>query len=217
MQQFDSFLSQHGKSLKFHSFKPMDQRLDVFLHETLDQDYPELRSFFQRLLLLSHGQSTVERGFSINREVETCNITEKTVEAQRLVCDHVRACGGVLKVSLTKELLASVASARTKYRMHLDEGKREREVAMRGLKRKALEDELEAMRKKKAVLTEVCASLQKDADDLAEKAEGKAGTLMAQMITKSNTLRRRHKEKCVELKNVERELEQKGKELRHMQ
>lgn len=217
LQQFDSFLSQHGNSQEFLSFKPMDQRLDVFLHETLNHAYPELQSFFQRLLLLSHGQATVERGFTVNREVETCNITEQTVEAQRLVCDQVRACGGVLKVPLTKELLASVASARTKYRMYLEEERRKREGAMRGLKRKALEDELEALRKKKAVFTEVCASLQKDADELAEKAENKAGnSLMAQMITKSNALRRRYRDKCLELKNVETELEQKGNELRHM-
>ncbi|MEQ2238712.1 hypothetical protein ILYODFUR_036067 [Ilyodon furcidens] len=101
--------------------------------------------------------------------------------------------------------------------MYLDEERRKREGAMRGLKRKAMEDDLEALRKKKVVLTEVCTSLQKDADELAEKAENKAGTLMAQMITKSNTLRRRHKEKCLELKNVETELQQKGNELKLMQ
>lgn len=132
VQQFDSFLSL--QSQKFFSFKPMDQRLDVFLHETLNRSHPELRSFFQHPLLLSHGQATVERGFSVNREVETCNIKEETVEDQRLVCDHVRACGGIRKVSLTKELLASVASSRTRYRMHLDEQRMKKEGAMRGLR-----------------------------------------------------------------------------------
>lgn len=216
MQQFDSFLSLHGKSEEFLSFKPMEQRLDTFLHQTLNASYPELRSFIQRLLLLSHGQATVERGFSVNKEVETCNIKEETVEAHRLVCDQVHALGGVLKVSLTKELLASVASARTRYRIYLDEERRKREGAMRGLKRKALEDELEELKKKKGVLTVVCASLQKDADQLAEQAEDKLKMLMAEMITKSNTLRRRFKEKCCELKNVESELELKSTELRHM-
>ena len=65
------------------------------------------------------------------------------------------------------------------------------------------------------MLTEVCASLQKDADQLAEKAKNKSGTLMAQMITKSNTLRR-YKNKFLELKNVETELELKANKLRHM-
>ncbi len=83
-------------------------------------------------------------------------------------------------------------------------------------KAKALEDELAELKKKREVLTEVCASLQKDADQLAEKAENKSNTLMAQIITKFNTLRRRYKEKCNELKNVESELELKASELRHM-
>lgn len=151
----------------------------------------------------------------MNREVETHNIKEETIEAQRLVCDQIRASGGVLKVSITKELLTSVASARTRYRIHLDEERRKREGAMRGLKRKALEDELAELKKKREVLTEVCTSLQKDADQLAEYAENKSNTLMAQMITKSNTLRRRCKEKCDELKNVECEMAMKANELRH--
>uniref|UniRef100_A0A1A8VGL2 Uncharacterized protein n=1 Tax=Nothobranchius furzeri TaxID=105023 RepID=A0A1A8VGL2_NOTFU len=92
VQQFDSFLSLHGKSEELLSFKPMEQRPDVFLRDALNQTYPELWSFLQRLLLLSHGQATVERGFSVNREVEACNIKEETVEAQRLVCDQVGAC-----------------------------------------------------------------------------------------------------------------------------
>lgn len=78
-----------------------------------------------------------------------------------------------------------------------------------------MEDELEELKKKKRVLMEVCASLQKDADQLAEQAENKSNTLMAQMITKSNTLRRRYKEKCNELTNIESELELKTTKLRH--
>ncbi len=62
---------------------------------------------------------------------------------------------------------------------------------MCGLKRKALEDELAELKKNREVLTEVFASLQKDADQLAEKDGNKSNTLMAQIITKSNTLRRR--------------------------
>ena len=72
-------------------------------------------------------------------------------------------------MSLTKELLASAASARTRCRIYMDEERR---------KRKALEDELGELKKKKAVLTEVCTSLQRDADQLAEKAKNKSGTLM---------------------------------------
>ena len=52
----------------------------------------------------------MERGFSVNKEVETCNLPEDSLEAQRLICNKVGGCGGVIKVPLTKELLASAAS-----------------------------------------------------------------------------------------------------------
>lgn len=31
----------------------------------------------------------VERGFSVNKEVETCNMKEDTAVAQRMICDYV--------------------------------------------------------------------------------------------------------------------------------
>lgn len=138
------------------------------------------------------------------------------MEAQRLICDEVNVCGGVLKVPLTKELLAAVASARTKYRIYLETQRKKKESEAQSLKRKAGEDELEELKKKRKVLTEVCDTLQKDADKLAEQAEAKSGSLMAQLITKSNTLRRRHKEKLQELEETEKLVEVKASELRHM-
>ncbi len=48
--------------------------------------------------------------------------------------------------------------------------------------------------------------LSRDADKFAEEAEGKAGSKMAQLITKSNALRRASKDKSAELKNIEEEI-----------
>ena len=87
--------------------------------------YAELWSFVEKLLLLSHGQATVERGFSINKEVEMCNMNEDTVVSQRLICHYMRLCGGVVKVPLTKELLNECATARSRYRIFL-EGERKK-------------------------------------------------------------------------------------------
>ncbi|KAJ8388162.1 hypothetical protein AAFF_G00136280 [Aldrovandia affinis] len=216
VQQFQSFLSLEARDERFLSFQPLKERLDVFLHSALSKSYPELSKFSQSLLLLSHGQATVERGFSINKEVETCNILEKSVEALRLICDKVCVCGGVLKVPLTKELMASVASARSQYRIYLEDERKKKQSATQGLKRKAVQEEMEDLKTKRLVLTEVCHSLQRDADQLAEQAEGKSGSLMAQLITKSNSLRRRCKEKQNELAQTETLLDSKSNMLRHM-
>lgn len=158
----------------------------------------------------------MERGFSINKEVETCNILEETMEALRLICDKISACGGILNVPLTKELMASVASARSRYRSYLDDEHKKKLSVTQDLKRKAMQDEIEDLKKKRKVLTEVCISLQANADELAEQAEAKSGTLMAQLITKSNSLRRTQKEKQGELVQTEKLLETKSDELRHM-
>ncbi|XP_053347667.1 uncharacterized protein LOC128518536 [Clarias gariepinus] len=215
IQQFSNMLSAENETLV--SYRSTETRLDTFLHGVLAERYDELWGFCKKLLLLSHGQATVERGFSINKEVETCNMQEETMVTHRLVCDYVNICGGLLNVPISKELLASAASARSRYRMHLDQQKAKKITDVQAQKRKSLEENIEHLKKKKKILVQVSMSLQRDADQLAEEAEGKAGTLMAQLITKSNTLRKRYKEKTSELQQIETELEAKGKELRSIQ
>lgn len=101
---------------------------------------------------------------------------------------------------LTKELLASASSARSQYRLYLENERRKKERATLALKRKAVEEELLDLKTQREVLSRVCESLQNDADKLAEQAEGKAGSKMAELITKSKTLLRRHKEKKEEIR-----------------
>ncbi|KAL2083672.1 hypothetical protein ACEWY4_021445 [Coilia grayii] len=191
-------------------------RCNVFLHGHMSKPYPELWDFCEKLLLLSHGQATVERGFSVNKEVEADNMQEDAIVAQRLICDYIFVCGGVLNVPLTKELLGAAASARSHYRLYLEAERRKQESQAQKQKRKAVEDHIEELRKKTVVLTEVATSLENEADKCAEAAEGKSGTLMAQLITKSNVLRKRYKEKIAELKGVESELEAESAKLRKM-
>ncbi|KAJ8399437.1 hypothetical protein AAFF_G00411490 [Aldrovandia affinis] len=54
-----------------------------------------------------------------------------------------------LVVPLTKELLKSVEAARTRYRDYLTEERRKKELEAKGQKRKAAEDDLEELRKRK--------------------------------------------------------------------
>ena len=70
----------------------------------------------RKLLLLSHGQASVERGFSISKEISVENMAEQTLITQRVIKDHLNNVGGVTKVSLSKELLASASSARQRYK-----------------------------------------------------------------------------------------------------
>ncbi|XP_078019126.1 uncharacterized protein LOC144458969 isoform X1 [Epinephelus lanceolatus] len=81
-------------------------------------------SILKKLLILSHGQASVERGLSVNKEVETTNIMEDTV---------------VTKVPLTKELLKSVEGAWTRYCDYISEERRKKELEAQAQKRKAAE------------------------------------------------------------------------------
>ena len=87
-------------------------------------DLKELWKVVKLLLALSHGQATVERGFS-NKEVMVENLAQHSLAAQRVICDHVRSEGGVLNVFSSKELLLSTASGRQTYHTALDEKRRE--------------------------------------------------------------------------------------------
>ena len=79
------------------------------------------------LLVLSHGQATVERGFSVNKEIEVENLHEHSLVAQRIICDHLKAVGGVLNVPITKKLLAAAASSRQKYEKYLQDQRDKKE------------------------------------------------------------------------------------------
>ncbi|ROJ62551.1 hypothetical protein DPX16_21537 [Anabarilius grahami] len=200
LQQFEALLTLECRNEEFLSFQPMVKRLDTFLCGCLSRAYPVAWAFCQKLLLLSHGQASVERGFSVNKEVETDNMQEETMIAHRLVCDYVDLHGGVTKVPLTKELLVSVGAARSRYRIFLDQQRARKESEAGTQKRKLAEEYLTDLKRKKTTVQEVSTCLAREADMLAEEAEGKSGSKMAQLLSKSNALRWASKEKLAELK-----------------
>ena len=89
LRQWRSFLADKVAHCRgeFADFVPNSQesRVDVLLcrHLASERSYSALWMVVQDVLLLSDGQATVERGFSVNRNVETVNMHEKTVIAQR--------------------------------------------------------------------------------------------------------------------------------------
>ena len=87
-------------------------------HMTLAR-FEKLQKTVKLLLLLSHGQATVEQGFSVNKQVECENMQVKTLVSQRLIYDHAKQVNGVLNVPITKKLLVSAASARQKYESYI--------------------------------------------------------------------------------------------------
>jgi len=87
---------QHHREL-FTSFNPSACRLDTLILDTMSRNdtYSKLWKVVKMLLVLSHGQATVERGFSMNKQVETENLYEESVVAKRTICDYVSYAGGI--------------------------------------------------------------------------------------------------------------------------
>ena len=187
---------------EFKDYDPNNDRLDSFLYLHMGQkrSFQSLWKVVADLLILSHGQASVERRFSVNKQLEVENLQECSFISQRLVQDHVQSVGDVLAVSIIKPLLLSAAGARQKYSLYLDEQKRKKASEGVELKRKELVNELDKRKNKRRYSETDVDGLVKSADEFAQKAED-TGKLV--WITKSNSLRRTAKEKEMTRKDIE--------------
>ena len=87
--QFEEFATNYvpQHSDKFNNFNVSMQRLDKFYGEFLhkNQQYKSMWKIFIFIFALSHGQSQVERGFSINKEIVIENLHSSSLSVQRIV------------------------------------------------------------------------------------------------------------------------------------
>ena len=174
--------------------------MDIFYSEQLKL-FPKLFSLIKMLLVLSHGQASMERGFSVNKEVEVENLMKQSVVAQRVVCEAVKSAGGVSEIKLVNELMTSCSLARQRYTAHLEKAKELKKSEEQKQKRKAILDEIDEIKAKKKRLSSDIEALNSSADNFAAKAEGvREYKLMSQRIDKSNALRKAAKGKEDEMK-----------------
>jgi len=62
--------------------------LDTFIRSRIAANYPKAWSVCELALLLSHGQASVERGFSVDKELVVENQSEQTLAARRIIVSH---------------------------------------------------------------------------------------------------------------------------------
>ena len=76
VKQFKEFSSDHAANPDFLSFEVGSSHLDIILCNSMgiNKKYSVLWTFAKKLLLLSHGQASVERGFSLNKEIMVDNM-----------------------------------------------------------------------------------------------------------------------------------------------
>ncbi|XP_041347559.1 uncharacterized protein LOC121367447 [Gigantopelta aegis] len=192
----------------FRDYDVEEGRVDTLLYETMgtNKRYGRLWKEIRKMLLLSHGQASMERGFSVNRQIEMENMSGGMNVALRTISDYLSYVGGIFNVNMTKQLLCSVLGARHRYHQYLEEEKRKKCQEVMNLKRKAATDEIDLLRKKSKTLDSDICALEKSAVSFADQAEKTQGA-------KSNAMRRSADEKKADLKLLLSDIDYKTKQL----
>ena len=124
----------------------------------------------KKVLLLSHGQASVERGFSVNKNLST-NMEAKSIISKRINVDHVRSMSKVVNVRIDKEFWRSVCVARRRYELYLELEKKEKEESAVTRKRKLVAEEINQLQVKRSRIKTSFKQLLNSADRLALQAE----------------------------------------------
>ena len=177
-------------------------RLDDFYFEVIGlhklADLKAVCETMLMLLTLSHGQATVERGFSVNKDTLAPNMSKESLCAQRLVHSSLTAAGikSATEFPVTAELLQSCRSASSRYHTHMDQLHTQKQQAADHKRKNQLELELDEAVSKKKCLEETRTKMLTEADKKAKQAEEKHDFVL---LASSNALRQR----ANEMKNSE--------------
>ena len=102
-------------------------------HVAHSGSFPMLWDVMRVVLILSHGQLSVEKDVSLNRQVMVENLKDWSFIAQRIIHDHSLPIGGLDALVVDKPLLSAAASGRRKYTEYLE---RQRADKAKDVKRK---------------------------------------------------------------------------------
>ena len=146
-QQFDEVVDtecpKHRE--KFASFDKLSDAVDVFLSSFLHK-IPKYKVFWKVcsiIFVLSHGQSAVERGFSINKELLVENLQEKSLVSQRMVYDHINSNKiNIHEYELPSDLLKSCKLSNPRYNAALEETKKREKIGTVARKRKLIDEDI---------------------------------------------------------------------------
>ena len=107
-------------------FDPKKERLDKFyFHSANLLLSPEIKSIIKLILVLNHGQASVEHGFNTNKSVNKVNISQYSIITRKLIIDHMQKKNLTpSKIELSASLIKSAKASRQRYSVYLDEQKK---------------------------------------------------------------------------------------------
>lgn len=223
-EQYESFVNKLVL-MNRHKFKEYDiksQRLDVFFRDYISNDtnYSSLWTVIKFTMVLSHGQSQVERGFSINAETLSQNMKEETIVSLRLIYDQMLASKSAPHtIEINQKMRINVLASNSRYKQALEEKKKEAADAEKDKAHCIRMENIKKLQKHKENVEHSITILREEADRCYDKAEFQAETSkqMAE-VSKGNAIRKKigEKRKLVSdlnssIKGLENELEVKKK------
>ena len=208
---FDDFVKEVKSDTLFTNYG--GENLDDIYYNSLSKStkWNKLWKVIGTLLLLSHGQAAVERGFSLNKNVAVDNLSEQNLVNLRVVKDHIIAVGGVKNVVVSKELLAS-SSARQRYEADLLSKRNSQLSDDKKRKYDMISKEVDELKKKKKLVQSELSQMESEADRLYDKAEM---TGKVQFVASANSLRKAAKDKKIELELIIKSTDEKVKEMKN--
>jgi hypothetical protein len=217
-QQFEALLTdlKNYHVNECSDFDPKTQRLDSFFADLLSnkEQFGILWKVVKMVLILSHGQADVERGFSVNKDVVAYNMDPETLCAYRKVYDGVKQLQcEVHDIVIGKEMLVSCRASHQRYQTHMEEQKQKKKASEAEDRRKLLQQEVNDCKKKEQVLQADAARLTDKADKLCEEAETKNKMTF---LVEANALRAKGKQKRKELEIAQQETAAAEKKLKLM-
>lgn len=102
LESYELFCNSAKSKDSFIIYDKSISRIDllIFTEKASDPKYEHLWQFVKKHLVISHGQATVERGFSENKEVLETNMKQQTLIARRIIKDHIKSTGGISNAAL---------------------------------------------------------------------------------------------------------------------
>ena len=149
--EFVKFVHLHHKD-EFLNFDLTKGRLDTFLRFYLSgkKEYEDLWSICIIIFIFSHGQSNIERGFSVNKEILVENMSKSSLIAQRIVYDCLKSEGiKCHEFSITSQCRKSCKLANSRYKAKLSEDKESWSSSDKNRKRKLKLDEIDIVKRSK--------------------------------------------------------------------
>ena len=200
-QEFPKFLSmvkERRKDFVEFDVTAESHHLDTFYWKLLEDtcSFRNLAVVLKIILTLSHGQASVERGFSVSKSLLVKNLATKSLTAQRIVYDYMKVNDVSAEDVEICPTLCCIKHDRQRHSTYLEEQKKNKVKNDRSLKRKKTQDETAAVNKKKSILNNKIRGLRNDADMYAVDAE-KVSKIedMKPLLLESNLFQKSAKEK----------------------